>query len=114
MRRWGAGPRVHTASALVMGAAAGMVLLSGCGADVQRAEATATADRFVGYVTTAPSEACGLLAPRTLEAMDGGACPRTLATDDLPAPGPRLAVTVAGHSAQVRYARGTVFLALFD
>ena len=63
-----------------------------------------------------PAAACALLAPRTRESVeqDGAPCAQALGDEDLPAPGRRTAVTVAGHSAQVRYAGETVFLSLFD
>ena len=90
--------------------------LAGCGADGERHEAGAAADRFAADVAADPAAACALLAPRTLESVekDGTPCPQALPEDDLPTPGSRGVVSVAGHSAQVRYAGDTVFLALFD
>ena len=102
-------------SVLVMGLPV-LVLLAGCGADVERAQAGAAADRFAADVTSDPRAACALLAPRTEQAVeqDGPSCAAALPGEDLPRPGQRTSVAVAGHSAQVRYAGETVFLALFD
>jgi hypothetical protein len=92
------------------------VLLTGCGADVERQQAGAAADAFAADVATDPQAACARLAPRTAQALeqDGTSCPTALAAADLPPPGARSSVVVAGHSAQVRFADDTVFLALFD
>lgn len=109
----------HPASGLVPALGLGLAValgLAGCGAPVERQEAGAAADRFEADVQADPAAACALLAPRTLESVqkDGPACAQALPGDDLPTPGPRGDVSVAGHSAQVRYAKDTVFLALFD
>lgn len=90
--------------------------LVGCGADVEGKEAARAADAFTRAETADPSAACDRLAPRTLEAVegDGPSCPQELAGAGLPEAGERRDVTVAGHSAQVRYEHDTVFLALFD
>ena len=90
--------------------------LVGCGADVERTEAARTADDFSAAAASDPGAACGLLAPRTLETLeeDGAPCAQALAEAGLEPVGARGPVTVAGHSAQVRYADGTVFLARFD
>ncbi len=109
----------HPASGLVLGLGLGLAVtlgLTGCGAPVERQEAGAAADRFEADVQADPAAACGLLAPRTLESVekDGTSCARALPEDHLPVPGAKDAVTVAGHSAQVRFADDTVFLALFD
>ena len=99
--------------AVVLGVVA---LLAGCGADVERAEAARAADAFVQAGQRDPAAACRVLAPRTLETVeeDGTPCARALPELGLPQPGARSTVSVAGHSAQVRYASDTVFLALFD
>ena len=92
------------------------LLVAGCGADVERQQAGAAADTFAAHVTKDPQAACALLAPRTEQSLeeDGESCAAALTGDDLPTPGPHTSVAVAGHSAQVRYAEETVFLALFD
>ena len=115
MRRRGGLARAGTASALVVGLPVALVL-GGCGADVERQEAAATADAFAADVAADPAAACALLAPRTLESVeqDGRRCVQALPEADLPGPGERGTVSVAGHSAQVRYAQETVFLSLFD
>ena len=114
MVRRGRRARVRTASVLVTALAT--LLVAGCGADVERRQAGAAADTFTADVTTDPQAACALLAPRTEQALEEGgeSCAAALAGDDLPTPGRHTSVAVAGHSAQVRYATETVFLALFD
>ena len=114
MVRRGRQALVRTASVLVTSLAT--LLVAGCGADVERQQAGATADTIAADVSRDPGAACALLAPRTEQSLeqDGESCAAALAADDLPAPGPRTSVAVAGHSAQVRYAGETVFLALFD
>ena len=111
-RRW---TGTRTASVLVVGVPL-VLVLAGCGAQVERAEAGAAADTFAADVGADPRAACALLAPRTLESVedDGQPCPQSLPAADLPTPGEHTAVTVAGHSAQVQYPDETVFLALFD
>jgi hypothetical protein len=94
-----------------------LLLLTACGADVERRGAAQAADAFSAEVTADPARACRLLAPRTVESLESqgsGGCEQALEDADLPAPGARRAVSVAGHAAQVRYAGETVFLALFD
>jgi hypothetical protein len=92
------------------------LVLAGCGGDLERQQAAATADRFAADVTADPAGACALLAPRTLRSVeqDGEPCVQALPEADLPNPGGHATVSVAGHSAQVRYAQETVFLSLFD
>lgn len=106
---------VRTASVLVVGLPM-LLALSGCGADLEAQEAGAVADTFATAAAAEPQAACALLAPRTLESVeqDGVPCAQALGAEGLPAPGRRTAVSVAGHSAQVRYAGETVFLSLFD
>jgi|SRR5690349_796645 hypothetical protein len=114
MRRPGGRARGGTAFVVLV---AGLPLvLSGCGADVERQEAGATADAFSADVAADPAAACALLAPRTLQSVeqDGEPCAQALPAADLPVPGQRGTVSVAGHSAQVRYEQETVFLSLFD
>lgn len=90
--------------------------LLGCSADVEREAAARAADAFTRGVSSDPLAACARLAPRTLRVVeeDGSPCPRAVAAAGLSDAGARREVTVAGHSAQVRYARDTVFLALFE
>ena len=106
---------VRTTSLLAVGLAAALMLV-GCGADGERRQAAEVADTFTADVSADPQAACGLLAPRTVQSVeqDGQPCARALVQDDLPTPRGHTSVTVAGHSAQVRYAGETVFLALFD
>jgi hypothetical protein len=109
------GPRTApllVAVAVVLGA----VLVAGCGAPVEGAQAAQVADAFTDAETTDPSAACARLAPETVKTLekDGGSCEQALADAGLPAAGKRRAVEVAGHSAQVRYTGDTVFLARFD
>lgn len=109
--------RRGTASVPVVAATALLAaVLAGCGADVERAEAGRAADAFTRAEAGDPSAACGRLAPRTLETVeeDGDPCPQALAQAGLPPAGERRGVSVAGHSAQVRYTGDTVFLARFD
>lgn len=91
------------------------VALGGCGTDVERSEASRVADAFVAAEAGAPQAACDRLAPRAVEDVedDGEQCATVLADLGLPTAGARADTTVAGHSAQVRYAGDTVFLALF-
>ena len=102
--------------ALVAVVALVALALAGCGADVERTEAGRAADAFTGAGGGDTRVACDRLAPRTLEVLEqeGAPCREALADAGLTDAGERLEVTVAGHSAQVRYARDTVFLALFD
>ena len=90
--------------------------LTACGADTEREGALAASDAFAASVGGDPRAACALLAPRAAQALeeDGLPCARALVEADLPTTGAHTSVTVAGHSAQVRYAEDTVFLALFD
>ena len=109
----------HPASGVVLAVSLALALalgLAGCGAPAERQEAGAAADRFAADEAADPAAACALLAPRTLESVEknGTPCPQALPEDDLPAPGSRGVVSVAGHSAQVRFTGDTVFLALFD
>ena len=115
MGQGGLRARVGTASVLVMGLTV-VLWLSACGADVERQQAGAVADAFTAEVSSDPQAACALLAPRTEQSLeeDGEACARALTREELPAPGTRTAVNVAGNTAQVRYAEDTVFLSLFD
>jgi hypothetical protein len=115
-RRWASR---HPASGLRPALALGLAVtlgLAGCGAPVERQGAGAAADRFEADVQADPAAACALLAPRTLQSVekDGTSCAQALPGEDLPMPGDRNTVSVAGHSAQVRFAEDTVFLALFD
>lgn len=88
--------------------------LAGCGADLERDGAARAADAFTSSAASDPVAACAVLAPRTLESLEeDGPCPQSLPATELPDAGDRRQVTVAGHSAQVRYAGDTVFLALF-
>jgi hypothetical protein len=114
----GARPRGRggTASLLVGAVPLLALTLVGCGADVERTEAARAADAFSAAAASDPGTACGLLAPRTLEALeeDGTPCAQALAEAGMAPAGARGPVTVAGHSAQVTYADDTVFLARFD
>ena len=107
-------PGVRTASVLVVGLVT--MLVAGCGADVERRQAGAAADTFAADVSRDPAKACALLAPRTEQSVEqvGTPCATALPSEGLATPGRRTSVAVAGHSAQVRYSKETVFLALFD
>lgn len=100
---------------VVPGCGLAVALLTGCASTTEEHDVVATADAFTAAAPTDPSAACGRLAPLTVEDLvaDGEACPVALADAGLVAPGRRLLVTVAGQSAQVRYAADTVFLARF-
>lgn len=103
--------RLVVASVLVGVTGAG---IAGCGADVERTEAARAADAFTGSLAGNPAAACALLAPRALDDVaEDGSCASSLEAAGLPAVGERLEVTVAGHSAQVRYTGDTLFLARF-
>lgn len=92
-----------------------VLALAGCGAGVERDGAARAADAFTASERTDPSAACAVLAPRTLAALEEDLpCPQALPATNLLAAGDRRSVTVAGHSAQVKYTGDTVFLALFD
>jgi hypothetical protein len=109
----------HPASGLVLALSLALALalgLAGCGVQTERQEAAAAADRFAAAAAADPAAACALLAPRTRESVekDGMRCAQVLPEKNLPPPQARGEVSVAGHSAQVRYADDTVFLALFD
>ncbi len=103
-------------SVLVTGLALAL-LLAGCGADVEKRQAAAAADAFSASVSSNPAGACRLLAPRTvqsLESQGSGDCATDLADAGIPPAGERRSVSVAGHTAQVRYTGESVFLSLFD
>jgi hypothetical protein len=93
--------------------------VAGCAAPGADAAAE-VAVRFAEAVGSDPATACGLLAPRTLEAVEeqsGGGCVRALedqaAAIEAPGDDPT-AVDVAGHSARVVVAGQAVFLSWFD
>ena len=111
----GRGACARTVSDLAVGLTL-VLVVTGCGAQVERQQAGASADAFSAGTAGEPAAACALLAPRTLESLeeDGMACPQALARAGIPTSGEHTAVTVAGHSAQVRYPEQTVFLSLFD
>jgi hypothetical protein len=98
--------------------AVGLALLAttGC-AGATSDDAARAADAFVADRREDPARACGLLAPPTranLVDEQGGPCAEALAAMALPSAGRRVGVEVAGHTARVRYASDTLFLALFD
>jgi len=115
MVRRGRRTSARTSSGLVAGLPL-LLVLAGCGAQVEREEAGAAADAFAVDVEADPGAACARLAPRTLKAVedDGMPCSQALPAAGLPTPAEHTAVTIAGHSAQVRYPDETVFLARFD
>lgn len=91
--------------------------LSGCGAGAAQDEARAASDAFVAEADGDPAAACERLAPetrRTLEDDSGAGCQDVIGGLGLTSAGAARSVTVAGHSAQVRYTGDAVFLALFD
>ena len=106
----------RTASVLVVGLAV-VPLLTGCGADVEKQQAAAAADAFSAAVGPDPAGACRMLAPRTVESLESqgtGDCAKDLADAGIPPAGAQRSVSVAGHTAQVRYTGEAVFLSLFD
>lgn len=108
-------PSRRRSAATLLAVAIAVGALAGC-ADVERAAVTEAADAFAADLREDPAAACGLLAPSTLEKLEeeaGSGCPEALPGSGLSDPGERLGVSVAGHSAQARFAQDTVFLALF-
>lgn len=102
--------------AAVLALAMAVVCLAGC-ADVERTAAAEAADAFASDLRDDPAAACALLAPPTLEKLEeeaGSGCAQALPASGVEDPGERLEVTVAGHSAQARFAEDTLFLSLFD
>jgi len=109
--------RPRTASIVVAVAAALLAAtVAGCGAPAEGAEASRVADAFTRAEATDPAAACAQLAPETVKTLekDAPSCQQGLKDAGLPPAGERRGVEVAGHSAQVRYAADTLFLALFD
>ena len=101
---------------LVVGLAVAATL-TGCGVDVEKREVASAADAFNAEAARDPGGACRLLAPRTVESLESqgsGDCATGLEDAGIPPAGARGAVSVAGHTAQVRYSEGAVFLSLFD
>lgn len=108
--------RARAASTLATGLAL-VALLAGCGADVEKRQAAAAADAFSAAVVSDPPDACRMLASRTVESLESqgsGECAKDLAEAGIPPAGEQRSVSVAGHTAQVRYRGEAVFLSLFD
>jgi hypothetical protein len=85
---------------------------SGPGAD----QASETAQSFQQLASNDSAQACGLLAPKTLEDVEKSAekpCAEALGDEDLADPSALVSVDVFGHDAIVRFANDTVFLARF-
>jgi len=92
------------------------MVLGGC-ASTEEPAAVDAARSFLSLVRSDPAQACGLLAPRTLEHLseDGdGECSKGLDDSRPPTGGDVKGATVAGRSAQVVLADQVVFLARFD
>ncbi|HEY7721006.1 MAG TPA: hypothetical protein VIB11_04150 [Pedococcus sp.] len=78
--------------------------------------AVAAALSFGASASTAPTKACGLLAPGTREDLEGaepGSCSRLLPAQGLPESSAARDVEVFGKDAIVRLDRDTLFLARF-
>jgi hypothetical protein len=108
-------PRHHALTGALL---AGTLLLTACSGqgNAQQDAAAAVAVRFLKAQAADPQTACDLLAPQTLEEVqqDGAACTEALpakATDSGEAAVP--SVEVYGKDAIARFAKDTVFLALF-
>jgi|GEM_PF-902831 len=89
---------------------------SGCGTEAEGRAAAAVALRFSQVGQADPGQACSLLSERARTALHGSAgsdCAAGLAALAVPVSSRVLTVTAAGHSAQVRLDRDTVFLGRF-
>jgi hypothetical protein len=98
-------------------AIAGMVsvpALSGCGTDQRESGATEAANRFVSTLDQ-PAQACALLSPETLEALEsqGEPCEQALTSLDLPR-GRATEASVWSGRAQVHTDADTLFLVELD
>lgn len=89
----------------------GVTVLAGCGTADREASATAAANQFV-VALAHPDQACQLLAPRALNALerDGRPCADALAALRLPAEGRAREVTVWAARALVHTGGDTLFL----
>lgn len=97
----------------VAGAAAAVLLVSGCGTGTAEREAS---DAAAAFVAAEPAQACTRLAPNTLKALESHtntACEAVLADVELPRGTPPTRVDLAGEGAQVRFGDQVVFLARF-
>lgn len=91
-------------------------LATGCGSSDEQSEVQKVAVRFVGAASGDPAMGCQLLAPDTREQLEDDAeqeCVKALPEAGIPSSRGRHTVTIAGHSAQVRFDDQTVFLARF-
>ena len=95
-----------------IGAAVALLVLTGCSAAPDTGDVSAAAGRFAA---STPEQACGLLAPDTLQRLerDRGDCATELARLALPQQAEVLAVEVDGLSAQARLREEVLFLARF-
>ena len=97
----------------------GVALVAACSGQgyVEDRAAVQAALSFGTSASTTPAEACELLAPLTLEDLEGeetGSCPRLLPQQDLPKSSAARGVEVFGKDAIVRLDRDTLFLARFE
>ncbi|WP_460396778.1 hypothetical protein [Actinophytocola sediminis] len=88
-----------------------MMTVAGCGTADREASATEVANQFV-LALNRPDEACRLLAPEALRALerDGQRCADALAELALPQHGRAHEVTIWSVRAQVRTSSDTLFL----
>ena len=90
-------------------------VLGGCAGqgNAEEGNARAAALKFSQSVKAATAEACGLLAPETLKALEDadGPCAGALPDQLQPATGPAASTEVYGKDAVVRLATDTIFLA---
>lgn len=111
--------RVRTGLARVLAVVVGgltVAAASGCGTEAEGQGAAAVALRFSQVGQADPGQACALLSERARTALQGSAgasCAAGLAALAVPVSSQVETVTVAGHSAQVRLDRDTVFLGRF-
>ena len=92
-------------------------VLGGCAGqgNAEKGNAEAAALRFSRSIESATGDACGLLAPETLKALEDGEGPCAGALPDQlqSATGPAESTEVYGKDAVVRLATDTIFLARF-
>ncbi len=94
----------------------GLMLLSVLSAGCADVGAGGPQDAAVRFARSSPTDACGLLAPETVESVEshgGTDCPQGLAQLHLPTGTQVRGVEVAGEGAQVMMADQVIFLARF-
>lgn len=97
---------------------AALLPVAGCAGQgsADDSSAAAAALRFTHDLAASPSEACGLLAPQTLKALEDsqGACPSSLPGLDLPRASAVRSTEVYAKDAIVRLDKDTLFLVKLD